>query len=103
MPAAIRPPRSRPPGTVQLVSSTAATMPMARFAGPDASLAGTGSRPRASSPGMRRPAGQHRVAAHPASGLNRIGCVMPAHAAGRQLPCGDLGMEGYLLLFSGMS
>ena len=34
--------------------------------------------------GPHRPAGQHRVTAHPASGLNRIGCVMPAHAAGRQ-------------------
>ena len=43
-----------------------------------------GSRPRASSPGAHRPAAQHRVAAHPASGLNHTGCVMPAHAAGRQ-------------------
>ena len=43
-----------------------------------------GSRPRASTPGAHRPAAQHRVAAHPASGPNRIGCVMPAHAAGRQ-------------------
>src|SRR5262249_35012426 len=31
-----------PPGTLQRVSSTAATMPMAWFAGPNASLAGTG-------------------------------------------------------------
>src|SRR5262249_37076932 len=35
-------PRSPLPGTVQLVSSTAATTPMGWFAGPDASLAGTG-------------------------------------------------------------
>src|SRR5215472_6227993 len=42
-----------------------------------------GSRPRASRPGAHRPAGQHRVA-DPASGVNRIGCVMPAHAARRQ-------------------
>src|SRR6516165_5599859 len=40
--------------------------------------------PRASSAGAHRPAVQHRAAAHPASGLNRIGCVMPAHAARRQ-------------------
>jgi hypothetical protein len=31
-----------PAGTLQLVSSTAPTMPMGWFAGPDASLAGTG-------------------------------------------------------------
>jgi len=31
-----------PDGTLQLVSSTAATTPMAWFAGADASLAGTG-------------------------------------------------------------
>jgi len=43
-------------------------------------------------PGSRpRPAAQvrpglpgNRAAAHPARGLNRIGCMMPAHAAGRQ-------------------
>jgi len=34
-------PDPRLPGTLQLVSSTAATMPMAWFTGPDASLAGT--------------------------------------------------------------
>src|SRR5215470_6949961 len=39
---------------------------------------------RASSPGAHRPAVHHRAAAHPARGLNRIGCVMPAHAARRQ-------------------
>jgi hypothetical protein len=31
-----------PAGTLQLVSSTPATMPMGWYAGPDASLAGTG-------------------------------------------------------------
>ena len=35
-------PRSRLPGTLLLVSPAAATMPMGWFAGPDASLAGTG-------------------------------------------------------------
>ena len=35
-------PHSPPAGTVQLVSSTAATTPMAWYARPDASLAGTG-------------------------------------------------------------
>jgi len=42
VPAAHPAPRSYLPGTLQLVSSTAATIPMGWFAGPDASLAGTG-------------------------------------------------------------
>jgi hypothetical protein len=58
-------------------------MPVARFAEPDAASPMAGSHPRAGSPGAVRPAVQHPVA-HPARGLNRIVCVMPTHAAGRQ-------------------
>src|SRR5262249_39075863 len=45
-----RPQTPHLPGTLQLVSSTAATMPMAWFARPDASLAGTRQQPAGQQP-----------------------------------------------------